>query len=360
MLGRSGEVGSPWGYAYCYKEFLLLGSTLPVNGEGRKKGAVGVAFEILFGADKLHSQINRTEPAGLTAGRSGMNLSFFRTIAAAISIAIAGQCCGQEEPGPASVELSFAGENKKTIVGLFGLTFNQSIECILTTSVNETEFGVQGWSISLAPDPGLDIVAITIEGTVAAGEDEGGRRRGGFERTELTQGEGNAGAVSAVVLAYVDLVTLPLTGTEVIARLDIQCPYPEVGVTETKVIRYVDGRQGSGEPVENVVAQADYDVEPELVPYEVVLLGIDENAVTYDCNSDGRVNIADAVCMLNWLFLGGPDPGCQDAMNFNGDARLNIADAISGLNFLFLGGPPPAAGVGCRSFPDCENEPSCL
>ena len=289
-----------------------------------------------------------------------MSVSFFRVIAVAVSIAIAGQCCGQEGPVPATVELSFAGENKKTIPGLFGLTFNQSIECILTTSVNEAELGVQGWSISLAPDPGLDIIAITIEGTVAADEDEGGRRRGGFERSELTRGEGNAGAVSAVVLGYEELVALPLTGAEVIARIDIQCPYPEIGVTETKVIRYVDGRQGSGEPVENVIAQADYDVEPELTPYEVTLLGIDENAVTYDCNSDGRVNIADAVCMLNWLFLGGPEPGCQDAMNFNGDGRLNIADAISGLNFLFLGGPPPAEGVGCQSFPDCESEPPFL
>ena len=104
-----------------------------------------------------------------------MSVSFFRVIAGAVSIAIAGQCCGQEGPVPATVELSFAGENKKTIPGLFGLTFNQSIECILTTSVNEAELGVQGWSISLAPDPGLDIIAITIEGTVAADEGEGGR-----------------------------------------------------------------------------------------------------------------------------------------------------------------------------------------
>ena len=289
-----------------------------------------------------------------------MRLNFSRIVMVMMAIAVAGQCQGQEEPGPADFELSFVGDNKKTITGLFGLTFNQSIECILTTSGNETELGVQGWSISLASDPGLDIISITIEDTVAAVEDVGGLLRGGFEKTELTHGEGNLGAVSAVILGFDELVTLPLSGAEVIARLDIQCPYPEVGVTETKVIRYIDGLRGSGQPVGNVVAHADYDVEPEMVAYEVTLLGIDENAVTYDCNVDGRVNIADAQCLLNWLFLGGPAPGCQDAMNFNGDARLNIADGISGLNFLFLGGPPPAAGVGCQPYPDCAIEPSCL
>ncbi|MCH2367809.1 MAG: hypothetical protein MK554_11445, partial [Planctomycetes bacterium] len=114
------------------------------------------------------------------------------------------------------------------------------------------------------------------------------------------------------------------------------------------------------QPVDNVVTHGNFGVLPGKTAYEVTLLGIDENAVTYDCNSDGRVNIADAVCMLNWLFLGGPEPGCQDAMNFNGDGRLNIADAISGLNLIILGGPPPDEGVGCQSIPDCESEPPCL
>ena len=154
-------------------------------------------------------------------------------------------------------------------------------------------------------------------------------------------------------------MTLPASGTEVIARIDIQAPYPAVDVTETKVIRYVDGRRGSGQPVDNVITHDNFGVLPSKAPYEVTLLGIDENAITYDCNTDGRVNIADAQCLLNWLFLGGEAPGCQDAMNFNGDGRLNIADGISGLNFLFLGGPPPAAGVGCQSYPDCDLQDAC-
>jgi hypothetical protein len=165
--------------------------------------------------------------------------------------------------------------------------------------------------------------------------------------------------VSAVVLSFTELVTLPASGTESIARIEIQSPFPEVDVAETKVVRYIDGLRGTGQPVDNVVTHGSFGVLPGKTAYEVTLLGIDENAVTYDCNVDGRVNIADAQCLLNWLFLGGTAPGCQDAMNFNGDGRLNIADGISGLNFLFLGGVPPAAGVGCQPYPDCDLQDAC-
>ena len=278
-----------------------------------------------------------------------------RGIIAVVSILAAGHCWGQE----ADFELSYSGENGDTINGFFGTDFIQTVDCTLSTSDNQTELGAQGWSISLAAGPGLDIVSITVDGTAAADEDAAGLRRGGFEKSELTEGEANQGAVSAVVLSFVELVTLPLTGTEVIAKIDIQCPFPKAGVTETKTVRYVDGLRGSGQPVDNVVAHADADVDPARTAYEVSIAGTSNNAGTYDCNTDGRINIADAQCLLNWLFLGGPDPGCREAMNFNGDDRLNIADGISGLNYLFLGGPPPPAGTGCQFYPECELEAPC-
>ena len=259
----------------------------------------------------------------------------------------------------AEFALAFAGENSETIEGVYGQAFTQAIDCTLTTSENQVVFGAQGWSISLAGDPGLDIVGITVDGTAAADEAEGGRRRGGFEKSELTEGEGNLGAVSAVILSFTEFVTLPASGTESIARIEIRCPFPEVDVTETKIVRYVDGLQGAGQPVENIITHVNIGVLPRKRAYEVDLLGIDENAVTYDCNVDGRVNIADAQCLLNWLFLGGTAPGCRDAMNFNGDTRLNIADGISGLNYLFLGGMPPVAGVGCQPYPSCDLQDTC-
>ncbi len=67
-----------------------------------------------------------------------------------------------------------------------------------------------------------------------------------------------------------------------------------------------------------------------------------------DCTGDGEVDLADAVCELNWLFAGAATPGCVAALNSNGDDKVDIADPVSPLNFLFGGGPAPAA-----PFPDC-------
>jgi predicted GH43/DUF377 family glycosyl hydrolase len=67
-----------------------------------------------------------------------------------------------------------------------------------------------------------------------------------------------------------------------------------------------------------------------------------------DCNDDGNVDISDAVCILNWLFLGGETPGCVAVTNTNGDAGADLSDAVYLLGHLFLGGPAPVA-----PFPDC-------
>jgi len=67
-----------------------------------------------------------------------------------------------------------------------------------------------------------------------------------------------------------------------------------------------------------------------------------------DCNDDGEVDISDAVCILEWLFLGQAEPGCVAATNTNGDEAVDISDPVSLLGFLFLGGPPPV-----DPSPDC-------
>jgi len=83
-----------------------------------------------------------------------------------------------------------------------------------------------------------------------------------------------------------------------------------------------------------------------------------------DCNDDGRVDIADAVCTLGWLFLARDPPGCIAATNTNGDAGQDISDATFLLNHLFLGGPapvPPHPECGPGTLPEdaetCEKPP---
>lgn len=67
-----------------------------------------------------------------------------------------------------------------------------------------------------------------------------------------------------------------------------------------------------------------------------------------DGNGDRNADLSDAVFVLNFLFLGGEEPGCRAAANYNGDAAIDIADSVYLLNHLFTGGAPLPS-----PFPDC-------
>ena len=97
----------------------------------------------------------------------------------------------------------------------------------------------------------------------------------------------------------------------------------------------------------------------------------DSAFVRGDSNTDGSIDISDPVKTLGVLFLGDPDPGCDDAMDSNDSGVLDISDGVFTLNFLFAGGadiPAPypdcgkdttADGLGCGAFPGCPSE-SCF
>ena len=88
--------------------------------------------------------------------------------------------------------------------------------------------------------------------------------------------------------------------------------------------------------------------------------------VRADINDDAVVNLADAVQLLNALFLGGVT-NCDDAADTNDDELKNIADAVYLLSYLFTSGPdiPEPGGNGsCGTDPvgdalDCAQYNSC-
>ena len=67
-----------------------------------------------------------------------------------------------------------------------------------------------------------------------------------------------------------------------------------------------------------------------------------------DCTDDGTVNIADSVCILDWLFSGVGGVSCSAALDVGGDGNIDLSDAISLFAFLFGGGAMPV-----EPFPDC-------
>ncbi len=72
-----------------------------------------------------------------------------------------------------------------------------------------------------------------------------------------------------------------------------------------------------------------------------------------DSTGDGRLNVADAVLTLNYLFLGASLPNCRDAADTNDDGAIGIADAIYVLMFLFMSGDHPA-----KPFPEPDYDPT--
>jgi hypothetical protein len=86
-------------------------------------------------------------------------------------------------------------------------------------------------------------------------------------------------------------------------------------------------------------------------------------AITFmrgDANCDRRMNLADAVAVLEYLFQGAA-AACVDALDANDDGRPDISDPIYALRFLFGGGAPPSPpfpaggvdptpdGIGCAA-----------
>jgi hypothetical protein len=60
-----------------------------------------------------------------------------------------------------------------------------------------------------------------------------------------------------------------------------------------------------------------------------------------DASGDGKVDLTDAVSILEWLFVAGAEPGCLAAADGNGDGGHDLGDAVFLLGYLFLGGEPP-------------------
>ena len=67
-----------------------------------------------------------------------------------------------------------------------------------------------------------------------------------------------------------------------------------------------------------------------------------------DANSDGAIDIGDAVKILEYLFRAGSQPACLDAADADDNGELDVTDPISVLGRLFLGAcslPPPGPDV---------------
>lgn len=84
-----------------------------------------------------------------------------------------------------------------------------------------------------------------------------------------------------------------------------------------------------------------------------------------DANTDGRLDLSDAVTILGYLFLGTAVPECQKSADADDSSRIDITDAVYILDYLFVTGrPPPPPGLVCGTDPtadrlSCDSHRSC-
>ncbi len=60
-----------------------------------------------------------------------------------------------------------------------------------------------------------------------------------------------------------------------------------------------------------------------------------------DANSDGAINVGDAVFILQFIFQYGPMSVPRQAGDTNADNNVNVGDAVWSICYIFKGGPPP-------------------
>jgi len=85
-----------------------------------------------------------------------------------------------------------------------------------------------------------------------------------------------------------------------------------------------------------------------------------------DVDADGRLQLNDAIGILDSLFVSGVAPGCLEAADANDDGHVDVGDTVWTLFHLFAGGPAPPPpgpascgrdptpdGLGCASLPVC-------
>jgi hypothetical protein len=60
-----------------------------------------------------------------------------------------------------------------------------------------------------------------------------------------------------------------------------------------------------------------------------------------DANSDGAVDVGDAVFLINYVFRNGPPPEPESLGDANCDGHADVGDAVYLINYIFRSGPPP-------------------
>jgi hypothetical protein len=213
--------------------------------------------------------------------------------------------------------------------------------------------GIQGWAIAGALEGDVTLLGASSREIVDALRHGRAPRSASFEVTHLidssridprTGDPQGQGFVSAVVLGMTR--TLVPRGTSSVVELTVGAEAADgegEGEEVTGRLIWRDGLVGEGLPVENIVTIDGQSRRPSAcqeLPIRFTSF-VPLAFIRCDSNEDGRVDLADAVTILERLFRNGNPRDCRAASDCDADGEIVITDAIRVIEYLFLGGSPP-------------------
>lgn len=190
-----------------------------------------------------------------------------------------------------------------------------------------------------------------------------------LDRSGVRQGQG---VISAVVFFCVNVVTLPMRGTETALGITLEADMGPGRDLVSGTLRRHDGLRLPPDPVsvQNVLT-----INGISFPYcefgvleaRFCRLGM-PSCRRGDVNADGGVDTGDGIALLTHLFLGSIALTCLDAADIDDSGVLEITDAIALFNYLVRAGPTPVApgptacgadttvdDLGCETFAPCQS-----
>ena len=106
-------------------------------------------------------------------------------------------------------------------------------------------------------------------------------------------------------------------------------------------VGFCDVNSGPGNVLIKNIAVIDFESVQNFATVSCVVCVVPEQIFQRgDCNSDDKVDLADAAKILGWQF-GGESILCPDACDANDDGKINLADSVLIMNYLFMGGDAP-------------------
>ena len=275
----------------------------------------------------------------------------------------ANNCPGEDCPCvDDTLEIVFDGVNGTNPVFTYS-EFTPGMEIQMWQIGNIVTEGIQGWSLGVTHDgTALDLVNLTVAPGPAFEAYVGGFSALGSENIRKCPdanprcnpvSEPAVGYFQAVILHLKKAVTLEVdkrhmfstatyslkkdvgaTGTllQLVSTIGITRSPPteisfSVGGSSKRPVRLIDGW-----------------IRREDVVSRSFLRG--------NANGDIRVNIADAIWIVEELFRSGPKTTCQDAADANNDTWIDLVDASYLIRHQFVGGPSPPP-----PFPSCGLDP---